>query len=197
MKELANLKEYLVKKSEELKKKILKYQNELNLITGAMKDVDELLSQHSFTPAKDLYETIKQSKDSETPIKEIKTKTELKAGESGENELIISGDKMLGEVLISKDLLEISISNEIKMNGSEPPFRSFFINKFMNELKDEDKKLLAKNQIKNEEIISITFDKNNEGEIKKIFISNYRTKIRRDKIIKAISWSLKTIFQNK
>ncbi|NHI91352.1 MAG: hypothetical protein EAX96_02540 [Candidatus Lokiarchaeota archaeon] len=192
MKELADLKEYLVNKSEELKKKIYEYQKELHLLEEAMKKVDNLLSSHSFTPAKELYDIMKKpstpSKSLDTPLEEIS---------SDKSELIIFEDLILGKINVDEKKIEITISDELQMTGEEPPFKSFFIKKFMTELENEDKELLNINKIKKDEEISFFLEKNKDKLLEKIQISNYRNNIRKEKIIKAISWSLRTIFQKK
>ena len=192
MKEIADLKEYLVNKSDELKKKILQYQNELEIIENSMKKVDELLSSHSFTPAKDLYDAMKKK---DTISKE---KLEIqKDDDSKKSELIVFDDKVLGNINFSEKSLEVIISDRLEMTGEEPPFKTFFMNKIMNELITEDEDLLENNEIKKEDMISISLDKSSENKLQKLVIFNYRTKVRKDRIIKAISWAFRTIFQKK
>ena len=192
MKEIAELKEYLVNKSKELRNKILQYQNELTIIENSMKKVDELLSSHSFTPAKDLYNAMRKNGTTFKEQDEIEKSLDTK-----KSELIVFEDKILGNINLDDKFLEIIISDRLEMTGEEPPFKSFFINKIMDELITEDEKLLENNEIKKEDMISISLDKSSENNLYKFVISNYRTKTRKDRIIKAISWAFRTIFQKK
>ena len=194
MKEIADLKEYLTNKIDDLRKQIEENQKELDLLTNIMKKVDSLLIQHSFTPAKELYNKINKEK-----AQSIETKpkpSEDRVTTLVEEESIKFEDVVLATVKSSESNIFINLTDKMVMTGEEPPFRSFIMNKILNELRNEDKQLVQANKLKQEDICSIN-SKYYRDVIEKIYVMNYRTNKRKEKIIKAIAWSLRTIYQGK
>jgi len=195
MEEIANLKEYLSNKIGELKKEIFDSQKELELLTNVMKKVDSLLIQNSFTPAKELYNQIMESKVQSVdekpspPQKQEKTIIEI--------EPIKFEETVLATVKSSDRFIIFTLSDNLKMTAEEPPFRSFIMNKFKKELEEEDINLIQNNKIREKEKIAISYQRNNSNLVEKISVLNYRTEKRKENIIKAVSWSLRTIFQGK
>ncbi len=196
MKEIADLKEYLANKINDLRNQIAENQEELELLTNIMKKVDSLLIEKSFTPAKELYNQMIETKTQkvENHIPPFQDQEDSKNNE----DIIKYEDVVLATMKSTEKGIVFELTDKIRMNGEEPPFKSFIMNKIVKEFQGEDKPLIEAKKLKENEIFSIgTQTKYQQDIIEKILVINYRTKKRKDKIIKAISWSLRTIYQGK
>ena len=71
------------------------------------------------------------------------------------------------------------------MNVNTPPFKSFFINRILDEFKKND----------SEKEFSYDISENNEI-IEKITIYNYKTKNTLDEILKTITWAFSKMIEN-
>lgn len=95
---------------------------------------------------------------------------------------------LLGNAYISNSKLVIIPASDVRLETSTPPFRSFFINRILEGMKNKDQESSSQDKIKSEEIINYSIEEENNV-IKKITIENYRDKNRLNEIINTAIWA--------
>ena len=171
----AEIKQWLESKINELEIELDNFKHNLTL-------VDEVLRKQSFQDATTFESTSKSNLPSEnnktTPTTNNEKSDELRQIRSGNNELIANAYLLPNEISI------VPVSDS-KMNVNTPPFKSFFINRILDEFKKND----------SEKEFSYDISKNNEI-IEKITIYNYKTKNTLDEILKTVAWAFSKMIEN-
>ena len=81
------------------------------------------------------------------------------------------------------------------MQPETPPFKSFFVERIIGEMKKKDNAEVENGKIQRESIIDCIINKNG-SEIREIIIKNYRKKERINEIINTAAWSLSKMIDN-
>ena len=81
------------------------------------------------------------------------------------------------------------------INADTPPFKSFFIDRIIGEMKRKDSVDAETGKIQKESIIDYIINKNG-SDIREIIIKNYRQKERVSEIINTAGWSLTRMLEN-
>jgi len=76
-----------------------------------------------------------------------------------------------------------------------PPFKSFFVERIIGDMKKKDNAEAENGKIQRESIIDCIINKNG-SEIREIIIKNYRQKERINEIINTAAWSLSKMIDN-
>jgi hypothetical protein len=99
-------------------------------------------------------------------------------------------NSIIAQVEVSKEKIEIIPNESINFNLDTPPFKSFFINRILEGMKNKDKDKVKQGQLSETDIITFnTIQKeNNENILKKIEIKNYRDKDRVNEIFNTVAW---------
>jgi hypothetical protein len=113
------------------------------------------------------------------PEEEFKEVRQLKRAKDG---------YLLGNAYISSSKLVIIPASDVKLETSTPPFRSFFINRILEGMKNKDQESVSQGKIKDKEMINYGIEEENDV-IKKIIIENYRDKNRLNEIINTVTWA--------
>lgn len=194
MKEIAELREFLNKKIEELQKQKELIEQELTMYKGAMAEVDSILLKGSFTTAADLYEIQKaeapKKKAPEPPLEEP-------APSPKADQIKATDGTILGELSVGGDALRIIPNQTLAVTGDEPPLRSFFIGKILTKMQAEDEDLIKNKQLTADSKFAFTLKKNEKGVLEEISIANYRTTDRLNELRRTIIWSLSKIHEKR
>jgi len=91
--------------------------------------------------------------------------------------------------------VSIVLDNEIEINADTPPFKSFFIDRIIGEMKKKDSVAVENGKIQKESIIDYIINKNG-SDIREIIIKNYRQKERVNELINTAGWSLTRMLEN-
>jgi hypothetical protein len=99
-------------------------------------------------------------------------------------------NSIIAQVEVLKEKIEIIPNESINFNLDTPPFKSFFINRILEGMKNKDKDKVKQGQLSETDIITFnTIQKeNNENILKKIEIKNYRDKDRVNEIFNTVAW---------
>jgi hypothetical protein len=99
-------------------------------------------------------------------------------------------NSIIAQVDVLKEKIEIIPNESINFNLDTPPFKSFFINRILEGMKNKDKDKVKQGQLSETDIITFnTIQKeNNENILKKIEIKNYRDKDRVNEIFNTVAW---------
>jgi len=179
VKEIVALKESLIEQ-------IDKHQEGIEMLEKNISVLDLFLKDSSFTKASQL-----------EPKKETETKSRVieKPIENSIPIKRVNDGKIIANAFVTPDQVSIVLDNEIMINVDTPPFKSFFLDRIIGEMKKKDV-LEAKNgKIQKESVIGYIVNKNG-ADIREIIIKNYRQKERVNELINTAGWSLTRMLEN-
>jgi len=171
-------------------KQIGKHQNAIETLEKNVTILDLVLKESSFTKASTL-STVKTL--------ELSTKIPTVSIEkSEENSIPItsgSDGKIIANAYITPDQVSIVLEGSMEINADTPPFKSFFIDRIIGEMKRKDSAEAENGKIQKDSVIDYIINKNG-SDIREIIIKNYRQKERINEIISTAGWSLTRMLEN-
>ena len=184
-----------------LTKSISEKQEEIDRMKITLSLIDSVLKQGSFKTAANLNLDKKPFSNEKSAIidkenKKDNTSTFQKSQEEQPQALEtrqikrMKDNTLIAIVEISKERIEIIPNESINFNLDTPPFKSFFINRILDGMKNKDSDKVKQGQLSETDIISYnTIQKeNSENILKKIEIRNYRDKDRVNEIFNTVAW---------
>ncbi len=166
----------------ELKERIVqqieKHKEEIESLEKNLTVLDIILKQSSFTRAS-LLEASTTSKKSESPIPLTKT----------------SDGSVIANAYVTPEQVSIVLEESIGLQPETPPFKSFFVERIIGEMKKKDNAEAEIGKLQRESIIDCIINKNG-SKIREIIIKNYRQKERVNEIISTAAWSLSKMIDN-
>ena len=175
----------IVAMRDSLSKQIEKHQNAIELLEKNLTILDLVLKESSFTKASALSPTIESSKIS-TTVKSEKSSIPITSGSDG---------KIIANAYITPDQVSIVLEDNMGINADTPPFKSFFIDRIIGEMKKKDSAEAENGKIQKDSVIDYIINKNG-SDIREIIIRNYRQKERVNEIINTAGWSLTRMLEN-
>ena len=180
MKDIVTLKESLIEQ-------IDKHQEGIEMLEKNITTLDLMLKESSFTKASQL----------ETRKVEIQNKTET-TKKPEENSIPIkrgNDGKIIANAYVTPEQVSIVLDDEIEISVDTPPFKSFFLDRIIGEMKKKDSAEVETGKIQKESIIDYIINKNG-SDIREIIIKNYRQKERVNELINTAGWSLTRMLEN-
>ena len=179
VREIAALKESLIEQ-------IDKHQEGIETLEKNITVLDLFLKGSSFTKASQL--EIKKEKESKPEIieKTVENSIPIKRANDG---------KIIANAFVTADQLSIVLDNEIVINADTPPFKSFFLDRIIGEMKKKDVVEAENGKIQKESVIDYIINKKG-ADIREIIIKNYRQKERVNELINTAGWSLTRMLEN-
>jgi len=185
-----------------LTKLIFEKQNEIERIKITLSLIDSVLKQGSFKTAANLNLNKKPFTDEKSTSIYDESKKEtnnpsFKKGNGESSQLLetrqikrMKDNTLIAQVEVSKEKIEIIPSESFSFNMDTPPFKSFFINRILDGMKNKDIDKVKQGQLSEMDVISFnTIQKeNNDNILKKIEIKNYRDKDRINEIFNTVAW---------
>jgi len=167
--------------------RIAELEGEIEKLREALTIIDNILRAASFKVASEL---APQPIVKEEPITIVAEKLKPPEEEFKEVHPLkrTKDDYLIGNAYISSSKLVIIPASDVRLEASTPPFRSFFINRILEGMKNKDQESLSQGKIKSEEMINYNIEEENDV-IKKIVIENYRDKNRLNEIINTATWA--------
>lgn len=165
-------------------KQMDKHQNAIETLQKNLAILDSILKESSFTKAS----AIKQVKPSESS-KKIPIEPTEKLEKSTIPITSGSDGKIIANAYITPDQVSIILAENMEINADTPPFKSFFIDRIIGEMKRKDSAEAENGKIQKESVIDYIINKNG-SDIREIIIKNYRQKERVNEIINTAGWSL-------
>jgi len=178
VKEIVALKESLIEQ-------IDKHQESIEMLEKNINVLDLFLKDSSFTKASQM-EIRKAENKSETIEKPVENSIPIKRVNDG---------KIIAKAFVTPDQLSIVLDNEIAINADIPPFKSFFLDRIIGEMKRKDVVEAESGKIQRESVIDYIVNKNGVN-IREIIIKNYRQKERVNELINTAGWSLTRMLEN-
>ncbi|MFB5597468.1 MAG: hypothetical protein ACE5RJ_00405 [Nitrosopumilaceae archaeon] len=165
----------------ELKERIFlqieKHEEEIEFLKKNLTILDSILKQSSFTKASALRTNIKSPQQESIP---------LTRGSEGE---------IIANAYVTPEQVSIILNEEIGVDDDTPPFKSFFLDRIIGEMKRKDSDDVENGKIQPESVIDYVINKNGSN-IREIIIKNYRQKERVKEIINTAAWSLTRMIEN-
>ncbi|MFX0096273.1 MAG: hypothetical protein ACFE7E_00765 [Candidatus Hodarchaeota archaeon] len=163
-----------------IEKEIERKQEEANTLRRFLKAVDAFLVKSSFKTA-----------DKFTGKRE-----ELKVEMMGETLSIKSGNIELATMYIDNKEIRIIPVPEHRFDPGIPPFDSFFVNRIMNNMKDEDQAKVEAGELTQEDAFAFEV-KIEDGILEEIIIRNAGSQERNREIQRTIRWTLEKMWEKK
>ena len=154
--------------------------------------LDDFLKGSSFTKASQL--EIKN----EVRMVENNVEPENVEPENVENSIPIkrgNDGKVIANAYVTPDQVSIILDKQVMINADTPPFKSFFLDRIIGEMKKKDSVEAQNGKIQKESIIDYIINKNG-ADIREIIIKNYREKQRVTELINTVGWSLTRMLEN-
>ena len=155
--------------------KIEQHKEEIELLQKNLSVLDSIIKQSSFTRASSLKS--KTNTHESIPIKK---------GSDGE---------VIANAFVTPDKVSIVINEDFGVDPETPPFKSFFLDRIIGEMKRKDSLDAENGKIQSESIIDYVINKEGSN-IREIIIKNYRQKERIKEIINTAGWSLTRMLEN-
>jgi len=180
MKDIVTLRESLIEQ-------IDKHQEGIDMLEKNIITLDLMLKESSFTKASQL-ETRKIETQNETATikKPEENSIPIKRGNDG---------KIIANAYVTVEQISIVLDKEIEIDVDTPPFKSFFLDRIIGEMKKKDFAEAETGKIQKESVIDYTINKNG-SDIREIIIKNYRQKERINELINTVGWSLTRMLEN-
>ena len=181
VKDIVTLKESLIEQ-------IDKHQESIEMLEKNIIILDLFLKDSSFTKASQLGTTKKaeiQNKP-DTTKKLVENSIPIKR---------VSDGKVIANAYVTPEQVSIVLDDEIEISVDTPPFKSFFLDRIIGEMKKKDIAEAENGKIQKESIIDYIINKNG-SDIREIIIKNYRQKERVNELINTAGWSLTRMLEN-
>ncbi len=162
---------------ERISTEIEKHEEEVEFLKKNLNILDSILKQSSFTKASALSSSEKLTQQESIP---------LTKGSEGE---------VIANAYVTPNQVSIILNEEIGVNYDTPPFKSFFLDRIIGEMKRKDTDEVQNGKIQPESMIDYVINKNGSN-IREIIIKNYRQKERVKEIINTAAWSLTRMIEN-
>ena len=167
---------------EDLVKQIDKHTLSIEILEKRLLVLDSILKESSFTKASSL-DTKKSFGDK---IKIEKKSIPITNGNNG---------KIIANAFVTPEQVEIILEEDVKITTDVPPFKSFFIDRIIGEMKRKDALDVDNGKIQKDSIINYLINKNG-SDIREIIIKNYKEKERVNEIINTAGWSFTRMLEN-
>ncbi len=180
VKEIVALKESLVEQ-------IDRHQESIEMLEKNITVLDLFLKDSSFTKASQLGTKRAEIQDKTQDIEKPKENSiPIKRGNDGE---------VIANAYITPEQVSIVLDNQVEISADTPPFKSFFLDRIIGEMKKKDSVEAENGKIQKESIIDYIINKNG-SDIREIIIKNYRQKERVTELINTAGWSFTRMLEN-
>jgi hypothetical protein len=176
----------IVALKESLIEQIDKHQEGIEMIEKNITVLDLFLKGSSFTKASQLGTKTEVEPKKETVEKPVENSIPIKRVNDG---------KIIANAYVTPEQVSIVLDNEIVINADTPPFKSFFLDRIIGEMKKKDFAEAENGKIQKESVIDYIINKNGVN-IREIVIKNYRQKERINELINTAGWSLTRMLEN-
>jgi hypothetical protein len=195
----ADIREWLVKQ-------IADKQEEVERLRTTLAIIDSLLKQGSFKAAASLgsfaeagstaatAQVQQQARQAPTPPAAAARQQQaaaptLKTSDSDVRPLKRAKDEfLLANAEVSSGAVIIVPAPGVSLSVNTPPFRSFFLNRILEGMKGKDTEKVGQGALREQEALNYKVEEDNNGQIKRIVINNYRDKDRLQEIFNTSAW---------
>lgn len=163
---------------ERLSAQIQKHKEEIEMLEKNLALVNSILKQQSFTKASLLKNTDSSKKEDYSIA--------LRKNTDG---------TVIANAHITPEQVSIVLEDNISLREDMHPFKSFFLERIIGEMKRKDMAEFEKGDLTEDSIINCLINKDGSL-LREIIIKNYRQKERVNEIINTATWSLSKMIEN-
>ena len=172
---------------ENMLQQIDKHQEGIEMLEKNIIVLDEFLKDSSFVKASKLKTKVEPEIEKKIEVsKPMNDSIPIKRGNDG---------KIIANAYVTPDQVSIILDEQVLINADTPPFKSFFLDRIIGEMKKKDFVEAENGKIQKESIINYIINKNWTN-IREIIIKNYREKQRVTELINTVGWSLTRMLEN-
>jgi len=178
---------------ENMLQQVDKHQEGIEMLEKNIIILDGFLKDSSFVKASKLQTQnepeIENRVQAEEPVENSKPEENsipIKKGNDG---------KVIANAYVTADQVSIILEEQVLINADTPPFKSFFLDRIIGEMKKKDFVQAENGKIQKESVIDYIINKNGT-DIREIIIKNYREKQRLTELINTAGWSLTRMLEN-
>ncbi len=165
-----------------------KHQEAIDLLEKNLIILDLVLKESSFTKASTLSRKKTNSEKGPPLIENKLTENSIPIKRGADDEIIANA-------YVTPEQVSIILDENVGINVDTPPFKSFFIDRIIGEMKRKDSIDANNGKIQKESVIDYIIKKTG-SDIREIIIRNYRQKERVNEIINTAGWSLARMLEN-
>jgi hypothetical protein len=165
---------------------IQKHKEEIEALEKNLVLINYFLKQQSFTKAsslKDMPEKAVAQKETEKTSDQI---IQLRKNSDG---------SLIANAYVTPEQVSIVLDEQISLRDDIQPFKSFFLDRIIGEMRKKDMADMEKGQIDKQSMINCLVNKDG-ATLREIIIKNYRQKERISEIISTATWSLSKMLDN-
>ena len=189
----AEIREWLVKQ-------IADKQDEVDKLRVTLTVIDSLLKQGSFRAAAAFTGSTPAPQAQARPAASASPPPAARQSTAAATATLKPGDRDIRPLKRAKD--EMLLANAevtpgavvivpvagVSLNSNTPPFRSFFISRIVDGMKNKDAQLIAQGALKEADALNYAVEEDASNVIKKITINNYRDKDRLNELFNTSAW---------
>lgn len=97
-------------------------------------------------------------------------------------------DFLLANAEVSPDAVVIVPASGVNVNANIPPFKSFFLNRILEGMKNKDAEKVKQGSLRESDALNYKVEEDDSSMIKSIVINNYRDKDRLQEIFNTSTW---------
>ncbi|MEM3008267.1 MAG: hypothetical protein QXW37_08580 [Candidatus Nitrosotenuis sp.] len=163
---------------EQISSEIQKHKKQIEMLEKNLTLINSILKQQSFTKASTL-------KDTKEPPKQDQV-IPLRKNTDG---------SLIANAYVTANEVSIVLENGVELKEDTHPFKSFFLERIIGEMKRKDMVEFEKGVLDEDSIINCLINKDGSL-LREIIIKNYRQKERVNEIINTATWSLSKMIEN-
>ena len=150
-------------------------EEELDMLKQAAQLIDSVLKKSSFMPASQV-PPFGEEKEGE----EARART-LRRSRDG---LPLTNARFFG------DRVEIEVNPELPLRTSVPPFKTFFINRILESMKEKDEREAGEGRMPPSQVLGYRVEEDENGKLTRIEVWNTRDERRVNEILNTLTWTL-------
>ena len=172
---------------ENMLQQVDKHQEGIEMLEKNITVLDEFLKDSSSIKASKLKTQVETEIQEKVEVaKPVEDSIPIKRGSDG---------KVIANAYVTPEQVSIILDEQILINADTPPFKSFFLDRIIGEMKKKDSVEAENGKIQKESIIDYIINKNGT-DIREIIIKNYREKHRVTELINTAGSSLTRMLEN-
>ena len=186
VKEIVALRENMLQQVDKHQEGIEMLEKNIIILDGFLKDSSFVKASKLQTQNEPEIENMVEAEEPVENSKPVENLIPIKKGNDG---------KVIANAYVTADQVSIILEEQVLINADTPPFKSFFLDRIIGEMKKKDFVQAENGKIQKESIIDYIINKNGT-DIREIIIKNYREKQRLTELINTAGWSLTRMLEN-
>src|SRR5581483_1043880 len=190
----AEVREWVIKQISDKQEEVDRFRTVLTIIDSLLKQgrFKAAASLGSFAPAGKTTTAQVQQARQQTPAPRQQVAPTLKSSDNRDIRPLkrAKDDMLLAETEVLPNAIVISPAAGMNYNINTPPFRSFFLNRILDGMKNKDAEKVSQGALKESDALNYKVEEEGSGQIKRIVINNYREKERLQEIFNTSTWVL-------